>query len=102
MRATITAGEVSVEVRVVRLGDHRLACAVAPSLAPLLGDRDSVEVEVVVVQDDGRSEELAAVAAVVRSGRAWTEARGRLRERRGWARRFVRSPAEVVVLTPRD
>ena len=90
----------SVEVGVVRLADRRLACALAPSLAPLLGDLDSVEVEV-VVQDDGSREEIAAVAAVIRSGRAWTEARGRLRERRGWARRFARSTAEVVVLTPR-
>jgi hypothetical protein len=103
MRARITAGKVSADVRVVRLGDRRLAAAVAPSLAPLLGDLDSVDV-VVEVQGNGRRgdprEELAAVATVVRSGRTWTEARGRLRDQRGWARRFARSPVEVVVLTP--
>lgn len=101
MRATITAGGVSAQVRVVRLGDERLAAAVAPTLAPLLGDRDAVRVTVRVEAGDGdHDEELVAEARVVRSGRAWTEARGRLRERRGWARRFARSPSEVVVLTP--
>ena len=102
MRATITAGDVSVEVRAVRLSDGQYAAALDPTLAPLLGTRDSVEADLVVVDDAGSTtEEQQATVTVVRSGRGWTEARGRLREKRGWARRFARSPSEIVLLTPR-
>ena len=100
VQATITAGDVSGELRVVRLGGGRLAGAVPPSLAPLLADGEQVEVDLALTEPDGTREELPARAAIVRSGRTWTEARGRLRAERGWARRLVRSPVEIVVLTP--
>ncbi len=99
MRVTITSGEVVVELRAVRLTDGRLAGAVPPGLEAAPAGTDPGEVEL-VVDDDGRRTETTATAIVVRSGRTWTEARGRLRERRGWARRFARAPAEVVVLSP--
>lgn len=84
----------------MRLSDRRLAAAVPPALEELLAAEGSVEVGLVLLDGDGRQGDSGATATVVRSGRAWTEARGRLREQRGWARRLVRSPAEVVVLTP--
>ncbi len=100
MRATIRTGEVTLQVRAVRLTDQRVVAAVPPQLEDLLADRESLPVTVVLEERPDRRDELEATATIVRSGRTWTEARGRLREERGWARRFARSPAEVVVLTP--
>ena len=94
---TISVGEATEQVRAVRLGDHRVAAPVPPSLADLLAAEDVVEVDV-VLEDDDVTTDTRAEATIVRSGRAWTEARGRLRESYGWARRFVRSPAEIVLL----
>ncbi len=88
------------QVHAVRLPDTRLVAAVPPQLEDLLAGRESLGVSVALLERGGRREELDATATIVRSGRTWTEARGRLREERGWARRFARSPVEVVVLTP--
>ena len=102
MKATITAGESSAQARVVRLTDRRFAAAVPPLLAEVLAAKDAVTVGLVAVEPDGHRLDVRASATIVRSGRTWTEARGRLREERGWARRISRPPAEVVVLTPVD
>lgn len=82
----------------MRMADGRVAAAVPPVLASSLAADEGVAVDV-VVDEDGSLDEARATATIVRSGRAWTEARGRLRESYGWARRFVRSPAEIVLLT---
>jgi hypothetical protein len=102
VQVTVTTGEVSVDLRAVQLSGGRLAAPVPPELGELVAGRDPLdplEVTVVVVDGEERTES-PATASVVRSGRAWTEARGRLRERRGWARRFARAPAEVVLISP--
>lgn len=93
VRVTVRTDEESVELEAVRLDDRRWGAALPPGVLWL---DDDVEVGVAV----GDGEVRPATVSLLRSGRRWTEVRGRLgQDLPVWKRRFVRPPPEVVLLT---
>ncbi len=87
------AGEESIELDAVQLADGRWGAG-RPGGVPWLTDGADVGIGL------GDDHVRPVVATVVLSGRDWTEVRGRLtQEVPAWKRRFVRPPAEVLLLT---
>ncbi len=89
-RVVISVGDATTRARVVRLSDGGIA----------LWPDDDVVVDgqaVSVRAERPDSPALRGTAAVVRSGRAFDEARVKLRKKYGWRARFSHPDAVVVV-----
>lgn len=92
-QVVVSVGETTTRARVVGLSDGRIALWPADDVV----EHDQA---LSVRADRPDPPALSGVAAVVRSGRAFDEARAKLRKKYGWRARF--SHPETIVVSRRD